>query len=144
MYVFGGRSNQTKTFNDMWYLKVSQSGICKWTKIETKGIAPEGRYGHTSAITNKHIYIGGGRAGSKIFDDLFLFDTISETWVHPKVTGDKPPPRYYHRALSLNNGNEIMIFGGVRPKEFITYPRVYILQMNDEQREKEKEINKGA
>jgi len=47
----------------------------------------------------------------------------------PQTTGTKPPPRYYHRAVTLNGGTEVMIFGGIRPKEFINYPRVYILEV---------------
>jgi len=127
MYVFGGISYQ-KNLNDIWVLKTSQTSQFQWKQIIPKGVPPEPRHGHTSTVVGTNIFYHGGRgAGYKIFDDLVIFDTINEQWVYPKIGGIRPPPRYYHKSVALNGGAEIMVFGGIRPKEFINYPRVYIL-----------------
>jgi N-acetylneuraminic acid mutarotase len=131
MFVFGGVTSQQKNFNDVWVLKTCLAGPFVWKQLEPKGIPPAPRHGHSAAIAGTNIIYYGGRGNgpkTTIFDDLSILDTVNETWLHPKTTGTRPPPRYYHRAVALNGGTEIMIFGGIRPKEFINYPRVYILE----------------
>jgi len=58
-----------------------------------------------------------------------VFNTISETWYFPELGGTRPTPRYYHASLVLDKGSEFVIFGGIRPKEFLNYPRMYILEV---------------
>jgi len=49
----------------------------------------------------------------------YLSKIINVKRVYPKVGGIRPTPRYYHASAALNGGSEILIFGGVRPKEFL-------------------------
>jgi len=44
------------------------------------------------------------------------------------IGGTKPTPRYYHASVLMHENTEMVIFGGIRPKEFLNYPRMYILQ----------------
>jgi len=130
MYVFGGLTKQQKNLNDMWMLRVNTTGQFTWKKIETKGIIPDARHGHSAVAANTNIIYYGGRGnGNKNFyDKLFIFDTLSELWIYPLVGGTRPTPRYYHASLIMHENTEMVIFGGIRPKEFLNYPRMYILQ----------------
>jgi len=130
MYVFGGLTKKQRNLNDMWMLKPCQTGSFHWKKVEAKGNVPEPRHGHSAVVVDTNIIFFGGRGNGnqKLFDDLFLFDSVNELWVHPKVEGIRPTPRYYHASAAVNGGSEIVIFGGVRPKEFLNYPRMYVLE----------------
>jgi len=110
-----------KNLNDIWVLKTSQAGPFTWRKIEPKGTLPEPRHGHSATVCdNNIIYYGGKGNGSKrFFSDLFVFNTITETWFFPELEGTRPTPRYYHSSLVLDKGSEFVIFGGIRPKEFL-------------------------
>mmetsp|Transcript_9136 Transcript_9136/g.8058 ORF Transcript_9136/g.8058 Transcript_9136/m.8058 type:complete len:103 (-) Transcript_9136:109-417(-) len=86
-----------------------------FSHILNRGTPPEPRHGHSAAVIGKNIIYYGGRGhGLKIYDTLHILDTQNLLWVHPKTGGTRPPPRYYHKLLPL--GNEIMVFGGIRPK----------------------------
>jgi N-acetylneuraminic acid mutarotase len=131
MYVFGGMTKHQRNLNDIWVLKTSQAGPFEWRKIDFKGNAPEPRHGHSAVVSKNNIIFFGGRGNGprKFFADCFVFDTIAEQWVYPQLEGAHPTPRYHHRSVALNKGSEIAIFGGVRPKEFLNYPRMYILEV---------------
>jgi len=52
---------------------------------------------------------------------LFFFLTHSNhiKRYFPELEGTRPTPRYYHASLVLDKGSEFVIFGGIRPKEFL-------------------------
>lgn len=130
MYVFGGLTNKQKNLNDMWMLRANPSGLFQWKKIEPKGAMPDARHGHSSVTANTNIIYYGGRGNGykSFFDKLFIFDTLNELWIYPLIGGTKPTPRYYHASVLMHENTEMVIFGGIRPKEFLNYPRMYILQ----------------
>jgi len=39
--------------------------------------------------------------------------------IYPLIGGTKPTPRYYHGSVIMNENTEMVIFGGIRPKEFL-------------------------
>lgn len=39
--------------------------------------------------------------------------------IYPLVGGTKPTPRYYHASVIMHENTEMVIFGGIRPKEFL-------------------------
>jgi N-acetylneuraminic acid mutarotase len=131
MYVFGGVTRKQKNLNDVWMLKTSQTGPFEWKKIIPKGPDPEPRHGHSAVVSqNNIIYYGGrGNGSKKFYADFFVFDSIAEQWVYPKLDGVMPTPRYFHASVVLDKGSEVVIFGGIRPKEFLNYPRMYILEV---------------
>lgn len=135
MYVFGGITQQRRNLNDIWVLKATATGPLHWRKIEAKGTPPEARHGHSAAVADTNIIFFGGRGADskKLFDDLILFDCVNELWIHPKVGGIRPTPRYFHASATLNGGAEIVIFGGIRPREFLNYPRMYVLETNSKE-----------
>jgi len=134
MYVFGGISKQQKNLNDMWMLEASSEETFRWKKLEMTGTIPDPRHGHSAVTINTNIiYFGGrGNGSKKFFGDLSIFDTLNYIWIHPLVEGILPSPRYYHGSLALHEGSELLLFGGIRPKEFWHYPRMYILRTNTE------------
>jgi len=71
--------------------------VFDWKKLETKGKTPEPRHGHSAVTANTNIiYFGGRGNGHKSFyDNLFIFDSLSEQWIYPLVEGIRPTPRYY-------------------------------------------------
>jgi len=96
----------------------------------TKGTVPECRHGHSGVTINTNIiyFAGRGNGFKKFFEDLIIFDTLNYQWIYPMVEGQKPFPRYYHASLAIHEGSELLVFGGIRPKEFIHYPRMYHLK----------------
>lgn len=130
MYVFGGITKQQKNLNDMWMLSVGTQGEFQWKKIETKGVTPEPRHGHSAVTAHANIIYYGGRGNGhkSFFDNLFIFDALNELWIYPKIGGTRPTPRYYHASVMMHESAEMVIFGGIRPKEFLNYPRMYILE----------------
>jgi len=63
------------SINNSWSLfLVSKS----WSQIESKGDKPCSRHGHLMVAIGTDIYIHGGMAGTKVFDDLYKF-SIGET-----------------------------------------------------------------
>jgi N-acetylneuraminic acid mutarotase len=53
----------------------------------------------------------GGQEDSSAKNDVFIFDTVAETWTMPKVLGTPPSPRFAHSAVLLEGGR-ILIYGG--------------------------------
>jgi len=97
MFVFGGVTSQQKNFNDVYVLKTSLSGPFQWKKIEPKGIPPAPRHGHSAAVTGSNIIYYGGRGNgpkTTIYDDLFILDTSTGTWVVKASTN------YRHKTTS--------------------------------------------
>ena len=51
------------------------------------------------------------------FLNEFQFTKIPR--IYPLVGGTKPTPRYYHASVLMHENTEMVIFGGIRPKEFL-------------------------
>lgn len=71
---------------------------------------PEPRWGHTSSAYGSNIIIFGG-TGSKLFNDLILYDTARNVWSRPEVRGAAPSPRLGHSTTTLPDG-KLLVFGG--------------------------------
>lgn len=46
----------------------------KWTRAETSGPRPGGRYGHSLSIIGTKVYVFGGQRDEHFFNDLYSFD----------------------------------------------------------------------
>jgi len=82
----------------------------RWKKLASGGDQPEPRWGHTSSQSGNNIIIIGG-TGSKIFNDICIYDTVRNTWAKPEVRGTAPTPRLGHSTTTLPDG-KLLIFGG--------------------------------
>ncbi len=57
---------------------------------------PVSRLHHSSVIIGRKIVIHGGWNGSVLFDDLWVFNTDSFSWIKPRTSGFGPCARYGH------------------------------------------------
>lgn len=85
------------------------SGV-RWKKLACGGEQPEPRWGHTSSQSGTNIIIIGG-TGSKLFNDVYVYDTVRNTWTKPDVRGTAPTPRLGHSTTTLADG-KLLVFGG--------------------------------
>lgn len=67
-------------------------------------------YHTATAVGNKLVFFGGIRDNEPL-NDVHIFDTVSGSWILPKVLGTPPSPRHSHSAVRLNE-ERILIFGG--------------------------------
>lgn len=82
----------------------------RWKKLACGGDHPEPRWGHTSSQSGTNIIIIGG-TGSKIFNDICVYDTVRNAWSKPDVRGTAPTPRLGHSTTTLADG-KLLVFGG--------------------------------
>jgi len=85
------------------------SGV-RWKKLTCGGDQPEPRWGHTSSQSGTNIIIIGG-TGSKLFNDIYVYDTVRNTWIKPEVRGTTLTPRLGHSTTNLPDG-KLLVFGG--------------------------------
>ncbi|XP_064602184.1 kelch domain-containing protein 3-like [Liolophura sinensis] len=89
----------------------------RWSKVmpppnpDYLKFVPYQRYGHTAVAVGECAYIWGGRNDNKgACKILFSFNTVTNSWSRPAVTGDIPGARDGHSACVING--KMFIFGG--------------------------------
>ncbi|GMH84222.1 hypothetical protein TrST_g13493, partial [Triparma strigata] len=103
-----------KDFNDLCALNLK---TFNWESIETTGEVPEARSGHKAVTVLDKMYVMGGWNTVKQFDDMYIFDTVSNEWSKPE-TGCGPeawgPCRWNFSAISIFAVPywKIFVFGG--------------------------------
>ncbi|CAH1796061.1 unnamed protein product [Owenia fusiformis] len=137
LYIFGGL-NQTSGWLQDIYVFNTETGI--WTRPDTKGAQPSPRDKLKSVAIGTKIYFFGGFGpktgeddieevddfdeddedfedeqdqGAEFgwFNDIFVFDTESNTWSNPmQMNLAVPTPRAAHGMCAI--GKNIVIFGG--------------------------------
>lgn len=121
MYIYGGCSSSNKAFNDLHCLDLREG---RWKKLRSSGSPPPPKECATVvAYDNRDIVIFGGwcqpartgiNSAAKFFDDLYIFNTHSQTWSSPAVNlnGPRPCKRAGHAACAL--GHSMVVFGGAQ------------------------------
>ena len=117
VYVFGGQGGvnySRKSFNDIY------SYDCKsqeWTKINSKGIPPKERGGHTACLLpdGNRIFIHGGWSGTTQHFNSYLFDVEKEEWIDLDSPANELP-RWNHCAVVVPclPESKLFVFGGER------------------------------
>lgn len=114
LFLWGGEfvsPNETSFFHykDFWMLDLKTN---EWEKLEVKGRPPP-RSGHRIVIWKHFLVIFGGffdtNKETRYYNDLWLFDTQTFTWINPE-TIDPPPPRSGFQFLQ--NGDHLIVYGG--------------------------------
>ena len=78
LYLFGGLTNQNTTLNDMWRFSIDKGA---WQQVRQLGRVPSPRCGHSfTAHTDKIFLFGGFKEILRESNDLYKFDTRSDTW----------------------------------------------------------------
>ncbi|KAK3012424.1 hypothetical protein RJ639_011450 [Escallonia herrerae] len=104
----------------------------KWFQPECTGVGSDGQVGpsprafHIAIAIDSHMFIFGGRSGSKRLGDFWVLDTAKDIWQWSELTsfGDLPSPRDFVAASAIGN-RKIVMYGGWDGKRWLS--DVYIL-----------------
>ncbi|XP_048198716.1 rab9 effector protein with kelch motifs isoform X2 [Perognathus longimembris pacificus] len=95
LYVFGGGERGSQPVQDM-KLHVFDASTLTWSQPETFGNPPSPRHGHVMVATGTQLFIHGGLAGDKFFDDLHCIDIKKQHWTLLKFDTFLPAGRLDH------------------------------------------------
>ncbi|KAM5299858.1 rab9 effector protein with kelch motifs isoform 2-T2 [Ctenodactylus gundi] len=112
LYVFGGGERGAQPVADV-KLHVFDANTLTWTQPQTFGNPPSPRHGHVMVAAGTKLFIHGGLAGDKFFDDLHCIDIIDMKWQKLTPTGALPAGCAAHSAVTV--GKRMYVFGGMTP-----------------------------
>ena len=118
IYFFGGLGGDKKATNTLCILKIGKRPL-EWYTPCTSGQAPSPRFLHTSLYNSQLnlLLVFGGRvdldktAVYTCFNDVFLLDLQTMTWLTVNVLGEIPLGRSGHTSETV--GSKIYVFGGI-------------------------------
>ena len=106
-------------FNDMYCFDFSEM---MWHKIQydlQRSMAVPTPRASSSLVyfsnigTSGCFYVFGGGNINQFFNDMFVFDIATRTWILPSVSGQPPPaPRAGHTATKIDQSHFCLIGGG--------------------------------
>jgi len=118
MYIFGGMYKDTSAgsdklifLNDMYALETKGQSL-RWEKIHQRGQLPTPRCGHRMAAFGHMLVLFGGGCGEQWdskFSDVYVFDTTTNEWIKPKITGSAPVCTF---TVTFAAGVFLFVFGG--------------------------------
>lgn len=112
LYVFGGGERGAQPVQDV-KLHVFDANTLTWSQPETLGEPPSPRHGHVMVAAGTKLFIHGGLAGDKFYDDLHCIDINDMKWQKLSPTGAAPTGCAAHSAVTV--GKHVYIFGGMTP-----------------------------
>ncbi|CAH9065746.1 unnamed protein product [Cuscuta europaea] len=124
--VFGGLADKT-FLSDIAVYDIENK---LWFQPECYGSDSDGRVGpcprafHVSIAIDCHMFIFGGRSGSKRLGDFWVLDTDIWQWSELTSLGDLPSARDFAAASAIGN-SKIVLYGGWDGKKWLS--DVYIL-----------------
>ncbi|XP_038960700.1 rab9 effector protein with kelch motifs isoform X11 [Rattus norvegicus] len=107
IWVFGG-ADQSGNRN---CLQVMNPDTLTWAQPETHGSPPSPRHGHAMVAAGTKLFIHGGLAGDRFFDDLHCIDIGDMSWQKLGPTGTAPVGCAAHAAVAV--GHHVYVFGGM-------------------------------
>lgn len=118
MYIFGGMYKDTTAgsdklifLNDMHVLETDGPEL-KWVRIHQRGSLPTPRCGHRMVAFGSQLLLFGGGCGEQWdskFSDVYVFDTTTNEWMKPKITGQAPVCTF---TVTFSAGVFLFVFGG--------------------------------
>ncbi|XP_047555311.1 rab9 effector protein with kelch motifs isoform X1 [Lutra lutra] len=112
LYVFGGGERGAQPVQDV-KLHVFDANTMTWSQPETLGKPPSPRHGHVMVAVGTKLFIHGGLAGDRFYDDLHCIDISDMQWQKLSPTGVPPTGCAAHSAVAV--GKRLYIFGGMTP-----------------------------
>nr|KAF6486887.1 Rab9 effector protein with kelch motifs [Rousettus aegyptiacus] len=109
IWVFGG-AYQSGNRN---CLQVLNLDTLTWSQPETLGKPPSPRHGHVMVAVGTKLFIHGGLAGDKFYDDLYYIDISDMKWQKLSPSGTAPTGCAAHSAVAV--GKHLYVFGGMTP-----------------------------
>ncbi len=114
VYVYGGREEKT-TIDGVTCLELE---TLHWRECANNGQVPPARLYHAAAAHRESFYVFGGAPDPKTtgpddvkFNDLYKYDTASETWSKIETNGTPPSPRG-SCGLSVFEDRYLVLWGG--------------------------------
>ncbi|EPY25522.1 hypothetical protein STCU_01660 [Strigomonas culicis] len=109
MFIFGGCNGRAR-FNKLF--TIDANGFC--ASAETVTHPPMTRYCHSAVVFEGSMYIFGGKCGgrnsNKRLSDLYRCNLNTPEWTECEQSGEQPPPRSAHAALT--HERTMIICGG--------------------------------
>ncbi|CAI9091303.1 OLC1v1026284C2 [Oldenlandia corymbosa var. corymbosa] len=124
--VFGGLIDK-KFLSDIFVYDIDNRS---WFKPECTGTGSDGQQGpaprafHIAVAIDCHMFIFGGRSGSKRLGDFWVLDTDIWQWSELTSFGDLPSSRDFAAASAIGN-RKIVMYGGWDGKKWLS--DVYVL-----------------
>jgi len=116
LQVFGGLAPSTDSVDqDTWEWS---GGFGAWQERTPAGAVPPGRYLHVTAydtVRKKTLVFGGLTTNSVFFNDLWEWDSPTETWTERVISGPQPSPRYATGMVWDLARQRAVVFGGAGP-----------------------------
>jgi len=107
LVVIGG-GDDSRVYNDVYILETE---TMSWSRPITKGPNPAARWGHTATVVSgDQLLIFGGHDGTRMLNDVCIFDIETMSWQQISPHGQIPCPRAGHTATSVSG--KLLIFGG--------------------------------
>lgn len=108
LVLYGGHSG-TKHLRDVHVL---QTSTMAWSSPELCGNMPPGLRGHTANLIGRStVFVFGGYDGRGRSNDLFLLNTDTWSWEHPRPSQQAPSGRQRHTATLIGK-KRLLILGG--------------------------------
>ncbi|KAJ3288188.1 hypothetical protein HK104_008290 [Borealophlyctis nickersoniae] len=127
IYMFGGGEAGDRPVDDTAVYCLDYESLM-WIQVTApgKGPAPKPRLGHSFTAIGDKIFLFGGSNPEREHDELWQFDTTTNSWTNPMTTGDAPSARSGHTATAV--GKYLVLYGGLtrspRPEVF---DEIYLL-----------------
>ncbi|KAK9804298.1 hypothetical protein WJX72_005521 [[Myrmecia] bisecta] len=111
-YLFGGEHVPRAAIDSQIHCFDLEASL--WLPLQVSGCPPSPRVAHGAAHVGKILYIFGGRSGVEMGEgstnDLYSFDTLTNTWTKIQATGPVPEPRSFHAMAAV--ATKLYVFGG--------------------------------
>lgn len=109
VYLFGGFDTGPVFYSDTWRYNIA---LNIWTQLFPGGSTPTARYGHTMEVFGPSIILFGGQGLASPFylNDVWIYNTIGNTWTQSFPTGGPPAIRSGHSSVPY--GENMYIYGG--------------------------------
>lgn len=80
--------------------------------LPASGSAPTGRESHSITAVGQRLFVYGGFDGSRVLNDMYVYDTHAGLWSQLIHTSISPPARAGHSATTLGLPAHLIVFGG--------------------------------
>lgn len=88
-----------------------QVPVHKWVPVPVDGSRPPPRYAHTATLLKfSQFLVFGGTDGSRLFNDVHIFQVATSSWQEKKCRGDLPSARCLHSAF--RHRKRLFVIGG--------------------------------
>jgi Galactose oxidase, central domain/Tyrosine-protein kinase ephrin type A/B receptor-like len=120
IYVFGGSYDNTNLLVKL-ALNEDKSSFTKLAYPDFNYPSP--RTCHSLTQINSYLYLFGGQNEKAYFNDLWVYNTLAESWTSAVTKGNSPSERSSHAAASY--GNVLLIWGGEGTSGYLSNMYMY-------------------